>query len=268
MIPDYHVHTYYSGDCEVPVKEHIERAITLGMKEICFTDHTDFDYPPENGTNIFLFNVSKYFNELLSLKDAYKDRIRIKIGIELGLNPVNKEPNRRLINSHNFDFIIGSSHIIDGMDPYYPDFWNNRNPDDVIARYFNAILTNVKDNNDYDVYGHLDYIRRYVPDKDYVFNPADFSHITDEILKTIIESGHGIELNTRGLSYGDSHFAPTIKLLKRYRELGGEILTVGSDAHYSKNLGFEFNRVEQMIKDCGFKYITVFSQRKPEFIPL
>lgn len=265
MLPDYHVHTYYSGDCDVPIKEHIKKAISSGMKEICFTDHTDYDYPPENGVNIFEFNVNDYFNELMELKNRYADKISIKIGIELGLNPCNVSKNRLLTDGHDFDFVIGSSHIIDGKDPYYESFWENRNPDDVIYDYFMAILTNVKNDSNYDVYGHLDYIRRYVPSKEYVFDEYKFKDITDEILKTIIQTGHGIELNTRGLSYGSRHFAPTINLLKAYHNAGGEILTIGSDSHVSDTLGYKFDYAKEIIKDCGFRYITGFCQRKPEF---
>ena len=168
MISDYHVHTYFSSDCEVSPREHISKAIACGMSEICFTDHMDYDYPLENGKEMFRLDVDAYFNELRALKEEFSDKIHIKIGIELGLNPSIEPDNRALVHKYPFDFVIGSSHMVDGMDPYYPKFWDGRDSSNAIHDYYKAILRNVTTYDDYDVYGHLDYIRRYIKDKDYV----------------------------------------------------------------------------------------------------
>lgn len=268
MISDYHVHTHFSSDCEVSPRDHISKAIECGMSEICFTDHMDYDYPLENGKEMFRLDVDAYFNELRALKEEFSDRIHIKIGIELGLNPSIEPDNRALVHKYPFDFVIGSSHMVDGMDPYYPKFWDGRDSSNTIHDYYKAILRNVTTYDDYDVYGHLDYIRRYVKDKDYVYVDDDFYDITEMILKNIIAKGHGIELNTRGLSNGITYFVPTITILKRYRELGGEIVTVGSDAHYVKSLGYAFRTARDILVNTGFKYVASFEDRSPSFIPL
>ena len=268
MIADYHIHTHFSSDCDVNPEDHIKKAIEEGMTEICFTDHMDYDYPEENGKTMFILDTDSYFEELKSLKIKYTDLIRIKIGIELGLNPSNEEKNSALVKSYPFDFVIGSSHIVNGMDPYYPEYWNNRDTKDAIMDYYKAILRNVTTYDDYDVYGHLDYIRRYVKDKDYVYIDDDFYDITEMILKNIIAKGHGIELNTRGLANGVTHFVPTISLLKRYKELGGEIVTVGSDSHFTKSLGYAFRTAKDILINTGFKYVTTFEDRIPTFAPL
>lgn len=268
MISDYHVHTYFSSDSEVNPREHIAKAISNGMSEICFTDHMDYDYPKEDGKDMFKLDVDAYFNEMRALREEFADKIHIKIGIELGLNPSIEPDNRALVHKYPFDFVIGSSHMVDGIDPYYPEFWEGRDSRDAIHDYYKAILRNVTTYDDYDVYGHLDYIRRYVKDKDYVYVDDDFYDITDMILKNIIAKGHGIELNTRGLSNGITFFIPTITLLKRYRELGGEIVTVGSDAHYVKSLGYAFRTAKDILVNTGFRYVTSFEDRSPSFIPL
>lgn len=268
MIADYHVHTYFSSDCKVNPREYIQKAIDEGMKEICFTDHMDYDYPDENGLAMFKLDTESYFKELRQLRAEYFDSIKIKIGIELGLNPVNEEKNRALADAYPFDFVIGSSHIVDGKDPYYPEFWSFRNTKEAIMDYYKAVLRNVTTYDDYDVYGHLDYVRRYVKDKDYVYVDEDFYDITDMILKNIIAKGHGIELNTKGLSNGLTYFVPTISLLKRYKELGGEIVTVGSDAHYTKSLGYAFKTARYILINTGFKYVATFEDRTPTFAPL
>lgn len=268
MLADYHVHTHFSTDSEVLPHDHITKAISLGMKEICFTDHTDFDYPPENGSPVFVFEPENYFTELRALQEQYADQIKIKIGVEMGLNPSILQKNLDFAKSHAFDFIIGSSHIVDGHDPFYPAYWDDITPREGITKYFEAILRNVREDNDYNVYGHLDYIRRYVPDKNFVYEDHHYYEITEEILRTIIETGHGIELNTRGLAKGITEFIPTITLLKRYKALGGEILTIGSDAHFTKALGYGFKTASEILADTGFRYYTTFTERKPSFIEL
>lgn len=268
MIPDYHTHTHFSTDSEASAREHIETAIALGMPELCFTDHTDFDYPPENGETLFRFNPFDYFDEIGILKREYASKIKIKIGIELGLNPSIRDRNKALTIQIPFDFVIGSSHIVDGLDPYYPEYWEGITAKEGVEKYFNAILTNVKAGNDYDVYGHLDYVRRYIPQKNFLYNEFDYYEITEAIMKTIIENGHGIELNTRGLTYGENFFAPTINLIRRYHHMGGEIITVGSDAHFSENVGYSFKQASDILSEIGFKYITVFNNRKAQFLPL
>lgn len=268
MISDYHVHTFYSTDSEAMPEDHISKAIALGMQEICFTDHIDYDYPSKEGKTEFIFDPGKYFEELTALRERYFGMIKIKIGVELGLNPICDEPNKKLVSSYPFDFVIGSSHIIDGKDPYYPEFWQDRSPSECIVSYYEAILRNVTLYNDYDVYGHLDYIRRYVPNKSFVYTESDYSDILDMILKNIVAKGHGIELNTSELSNGLTHFIPTIAILKRYRELGGETVTVGSDAHITKNIGYAFATARDILLNTGFKYVASFERRTPTYMPL
>ncbi len=268
MINDFHIHTHFSSDCQVNPEEYVERAISLGMKEICFTDHVDFDYPKENGQEMFKVDVDRYFTELSELKSKYADNLKIKIGIEMGVNPSIYEQNKKFIEAHSFDFVIGSSHIVNGIDPYYPSYWENRPIDDGIMAYYEAILRNVTFYNDYDVYGHLDYVRRYVKDKSYVYNDSKFYDITEMILKNIISKGHGIELNTRGLQEGFTPYIPTIAILERYKQLGGEIVTIGSDSHKLRNLGYGFKTAKDILVNSGFKYYTSFENRKPTFIPL
>ena len=268
MLSDFHIHTHFSSDCIVNPEEYIERAIHLGMKEICFTDHVDFDYPDDDGKPMFKVDTDNYFKELNELKKKYAENIKIKIGIELGVNPSIYQKNIDYVTQYPFDFVIGSSHIINGIDPYFPSYWENRPIDEGIMDYYEAILQNVTFFNDYDVYGHLDYVRRYVRDKSYVYNDAKFYDIIEMILKNIISKGHGIELNTRGLQEGFTPYIPTIAILERYKQLGGEIITIGSDSHKLRNLGYGFKTAKDILTNAGFKYYTTFEDRKPTFIPL
>ena len=268
MFGDYHIHTHFSSDSEASPSEYIEKAISMGMKELYFTDHMDFDYPYEDGKAMFQLDADAYFKELLELKEQYRDRIKVKIGVELGLGSAVNARNSEFSKKYDFDFVIGSSLMVGGIDPYYPAYWENRTVKEAIMTYFENVLRNVTSYKDYDVYGHLDYIRRYVPDKPYVYVDDDFYEITDMILKNIISNGKGIELNTRGLSNGITYYIPTITLLRRFKKLGGEIVTVGSDAHFNKDFGYAFKTAKDILINTGFKYITTFENRTPSFVPL
>ena len=263
---DYHIHTRYSSDSSEEPENIIRHAIESGLAEICFTDHMDLDYPytTEYENPAFVFDTEAYYKELSALRDKYAGDIKIKIGVELGLIPYLKERNKVVADSVPFDFIIGSTHQIDGKDPYYPGFWAGRDCDDVVNEYFMLTYDNVRTYSDYDVYGHLDYITRYAPDKAYQFDYRRHSEIIDCTLKEIIHTGHGIEINTSPLNKGLSHANPCPEIVKRYRELGGEIITIGSDAHAAGNVGGHFNAARDMLLSSGFKYYTVFTGRKKE----
>ena len=170
--------------------------------------------------------------------------------------------------AHRLDFIIGSTHLVDGSDPYYPSFWEHHSPKESICTYFENIYKSICCCDNFDVYGHLDYVVRYAPKKDADYQPADYKDLLDMILKKLIENGKGIEINTAGLRYGLKEANPCCFILKRYRELGGEILTTGSDAHKPQDMAFAFDIIVDLLKDCGFSYYTLFHQRKPEFIRL
>lgn len=268
-LSDYHIHSRFSSDSDESPEEIIRTAIALGLKEICFTDHMDLDYPEQDGKGnpLFVFDTEEYFDTLLPLKEKYRNRLTIRLGIELGLMPELSERNEAVARSCPFDFIIGSTHLVDGQDPYYPRFWEGRKTEEVIRHYFETTHENIKAYADYDVYGHLDYITRYVPDKAYRYDCHRFMEVIDAILKDIIHSGHGIELNTSPFGKGLSDPNPCREILLRYRELGGEIITLGSDAHEARNIGGGFDRARDILTDCGFKYYAVFTRRRPEFIP-
>lgn len=262
---DSHVHTRFSSDSEANPKDYIELAIKKGMKGICFTDHNDFDFPLEEGKVVFNLDFETYLKYMFELKEEYKDTFDIRIGLEQGLM---KSVARRVDEydkNKKLDFIIGSSHLVEGEDPYYPAFWEGRQVKETITKYYESTLENVKNCHNYDVYGHLDYIIRYAPNKDEDYNWMDYYDYFYEILKLLIYQGKGIEVNTSGLKSGLKNPNPDINIVKLYKELGGEIITIGSDSHSVEYLGYEFDRVYNMLKELGFKYYSVFKGRKAEF---
>lgn len=266
---DYHTHSFFSGDSMAPMEDMAKRALNLGLTHICFTEHYDPDYvylPGEEG--MFELNTDSYLYELIKLKNKYQGQIEIGFGVELGLQPHLKKLLALYARSYDFDFIIGSSHICNRKDPYYPEFFENRNEDEAHHEYFETVLESVKALPYFDVYGHLDYVVRYGPTKNDSYTYQKHADIFDKILNTLIDNEKGIELNTGGFRAGLNQPNPCMDILKRYRELGGEIITVGSDAHEPKDIAADFDKACDILKECGFGYYCVFQKRIPEYLRL
>ena len=266
MLWDTHLHTRYSGDSTAEPEDMVQAALQHGLDGICFTDHIDYDYPKE--PELFLFDMDAYQKELSELKEKYQKGLPICIGVELGLQPQAAEYNRQLLQNSILDFVIGSSHVVHGIDPYYPEYYEGKTEYEAYLEYFESILENIQAYDDFDVYGHIDYVVRYGPNKNADYSYRKYSDVIDEIFKQLISRGKGIELNTAGLKYGLGHPHPTEDALGRYRELGGEILTIGSDGHKPEHLAFDFKKVPSFLQDAGFRYYTVFRGRKAEFVKL
>ena len=266
MKADFHVHTSFSADSETAPEAMIERAIELGMKTICFTDHEDYDFPRDHG--IFEIDKEAYFDKLGRLQEKYSKQLDILIGIEVGIQPQTGEHNSQLTKEYPFDFVLGSVHAIDGYDLYFGKIFEGRREEEAYRKTFEETMIDMKNNPDFDVLGHLDYIVRYGEMREQAYSYSRFSDIIDEILRYLITNGKGLEVNTAGWKYGLNFAHPHPEVLKRYRELGGEIITVGSDGHRPEHLAYDFHRVDELLKSCGFKYYTEFRQRKPYFCAL
>lgn len=264
MKADFHMHTSFSTDSQMSPEEVIKRAVELGLKTICITDHQDIDFP-EPG---FLVDFEKYFEVLPRLQEQYKEQIDVRIGVELGLQLHLKEQLEKIEKNYPFDFILGSIHVLDGVDPHCGGYFATRTDEAGFQEAFERTLDNIRYIKCFDVLGHMDYVVRYGHEKATHYSYQKYADVIDEILRTLIQDGKGLELNTAGLKYGIGFAHPHTDVLKRYRELGGEIITVGSDAHKPEHLAYEFAAAKEILKDAGFKYYTEFRQRKPYFCAL
>lgn len=264
---DYHLHSDFSSDSTAPMEDMIEKAIELGLTRICFTDHMDYDFPVTSGYT-FVFDPEEYFLKLTRLKEQYEGKIKVLMGIELGLQPHLGEQFQKLADNYPFDFMIGSTHLVNRLDPYLSEYWENRSKEEGVRAYFEEIIKNLKSNPCFLINGHLDYMIRYAPNTNKDFAYKDYAETIDTMLRSIIESGKGIEINTSGFKYGLSVPHPHTDILKRYKELGGELITIGSDAHKPEHLAFDFDRAENLLMDLGFHYYAVYEERKPILLPL
>lgn len=251
----------------------IQGAVHKQLTHLTLTDHMDLAYPgstPE--TPLFEFDPQSYFSALAPLKEACQSTLTLGIGIELGLRPGRTDLNaqmHRLLSNYPFDFVLGSVHLLGNEDPYYEDYWNARLPKDILHRYFNDMLVSLTEYDNFDSLGHLDYLIRYIPAgcgaKDYLY--SEYTEVLDEILKLLIHKNKALEINTAGLIKGLPCFHPKLEVLKRYLELGGELLTIGSDGHSPDAIATEFKKTEELLRSCNIKGYYVYKKRVPEFFP-
>ena len=267
LTADCHLHSSFSGDSDTPMEDMVLRGISLGLTHMCFTEHNDFDYPvsDETPSGHFEVNTDSYLFDFIKCREKYADRIKLLFGIELGLQPQLMRRNDIYAKSYDFDFIIGSSHVCNGHDPYYPPFYEGRSEEEAYREYFTSIIENTRKFSNFDVYGHLDYVVRYGPNADSDYSYDKYSDLFDTILRLLIDKGKGIEINTGGIKKGLRDLHPCTPVIRRYRELGGEIITVGSDAHDPGHIADAYDRAAEVLKSCGFRYYTVFEKRTPEF---
>ncbi|MBE5922477.1 MAG: histidinol-phosphatase HisJ family protein [Lachnospiraceae bacterium] len=266
MLCDFHLHSRFSGDCEAAPEAIVRQAVKLNMKAFCITDHLDMDFPGDLNFDLDQNAHFTYWKDMQAL--AKKDGLDVCIGMETGLEPYLSERLKAAVHKYPYDFIIGSSHLVHRQDPYYPEYFAGREEAAVYREYFESILENLKVCHDFDVYGHIDYIVRYGPNKNKFYSYEAYREIIDEILRILISLGKGIELNTGGFTSGLGMPNPCPEIIKRYRELGGEIITVGSDAHDAVKIGHHFTEAREILLDAGFRYYCIFKERKPVFLPV
>lgn len=267
---DIHMHSQYSGDSNEPTENMIQSAIQKGLNTICITEHMDIDYPvsPSTPEGLFTLDTDRYYPHLIELKNKYTDSIEVLLGVELGLQPHLASYHAEYVQKYPFDFVIGSEHTTNRKDPYYPSFYEGRSEYDAYSEYFQDIVTNLDFFRDIDTLGHLDYVVRYGPNANKNFTYSLYGDYIDAVLRILVDNGIGLEVNSSGYKYGLGAPNPCKDILLRYKEFGGSIITVGSDAHDAARIGADFDKVKSLLEECGFKYYCVFRSRKPEYIPL
>lgn len=266
IVCDFHLHSGFSEDSSSPMEEMVRAAAEKGLKILCFTEHYDLDYP--EGCGEFRPDMEAYVSRLFSLRETYRDRIQIRLGLELGMQSHLGEAYRRLAGSFPFDFLIASQHLVEGADPYYPEYWQGRREEEVYRSYFETVLCNIRSMEEFDTLGHLDYIVRYGPNRNRFYSFRAYEDVITPILQELIRRNKCLEVNTAGLKYGLGHPNPEEDVLRRYRELGGRRITIGSDAHKPEHIAWEFQKAEKILLDLGFTHYTVFQNRIPLELPL
>ena len=275
MLADYHVHTEFSDDSDYEMEEVVQDAIAMGLDEICFTDHVDYgiklDHGVEgttprlnpDGSPLRNADYPAYFEKIALMKEKYRGQITIRKGLEFGLEMCHLKEYQDLYDKYPMDFVIHSNHQVDDIEIFLPEFFEGKTQKEYNRYYYEEILRTVIAYKDYSVLGHLDAFNRYDPKGECPLE--DFVDLVYEILKIAIADGKGIELNTSNVRYGVKDLTPCVGILKIYRSLGGQIITIGSDSHAKEHLGFRIRESMQILKDLGYEYFCTYENMKPVF---
>lgn len=274
MFCDYHTHTEFSDDSLYDMEACVKDAIELGIKEICFTDHVDYgikkdwsegDIQYRNGEPIANVDYPQYFEKLNFVKEKYKDQITIKTGLEFGVQTHTIEKYKELYTKYDFDFIILSIHQVNDKEFWTYEFQKEYSEVEYYQAYYEEMYNVVQNFHDYSVLGHMDMLKRY-DEKDGYNAFQEHKDIITKILQYVIKDGKGIELNTSSIRYGLDDLMPSKDILKLYLELGGTILTIGSDSHSQNNLiNGHIEELKETLKEIGFQQFCTFNKMKPIF---
>ena len=273
MIIDYHIHTNYSDDCEYPMEEVVKDAISMGAKEICITDHTDYGVKTDwdSGEEVVYkagmarLNVDypRYYEEIIRLQNKYGDKITLKLGMEFGVQMHTMDRYENLFKKYPFDFIILSLHQVKDLEIWCKEFQEGKSWQEYNEQYYQEMFALVQNYKNYSVLGHIDFITRYDDNGIYPFEKV--KPIIEEILKTVIADGKGIEVNTSCYRYGLDDLTPSREILRLYRKLGGRIITIGSDSHKKEQLCIYIEKTMQELKKLGFAEYCTYENMKPVF---
>ncbi len=259
---DYHLHTNHSMDSKMTVDTLCQAAIKSGLDEICITDHTEFGHPdPESDKRPVMENL---FADVFVAREKYRN-LRIKVGIEIGDNPRCREEIRTWHAEQPLDFKLLSLHLIDDEDPYFPDFFQDRPQEIFYRRYVESKLESILawPKDEYDSMAHLGYCSKFAP-YPALRRPLRFHHAPDafrELFITLAENGKAMEINTSGYEKM-GEFIPDRELITRFKEYGGEFVTIGSDAHTPGRVGENLDLARELARACGFRYLLTYEQRK------
>jgi len=260
MLFDYHLHTHYSFDAEYNLMAMAAAAQEHGVDEICFTDHYETDL---GGGRYALPDWAAFAREY---EAGSPFPVRTKSGVEVGLLLEEGQPAKvsQALSGYDFDFIIASLHLLPDGDPYEPEFFTGRSRSEGFAHYMRALIKVLPLFESFSIVGHIDYPAKGCPYHDKMLRYSDCPDELDTLFKFLAQSGHGLEINTsvfRCLGRDELD----IDWLRRYRELGGEIVTIGSDAHMPEYVGYGFKPACAFLQKAGFKYVCTFAGLQPVF---
>ncbi len=270
---DTHMHTAFSGDCEIPPEIMLARGKELGLLGIVFTDHLDWDYPSDNPGefDLEIEDYLLYMGKLMELEAMSSPTTELRVGIELGLQPHLASRHKELIKALPIDYTIGSIHTVNHKDPYYDYYFEGRNAKEAYKEYFECALENLEAFSDIDSLGHLDYVvrygKRFFGEEKGSCPLSDHKDIIEAIYQFIIHHNIALEVNTGAYRTGLREPNPSFEFLKFYKECGGKLITLGADAHKPEHVGLHFDKIADELTDLGFHEYAIFKQHEMQLLP-
>ena len=264
--PDYHVHTRFSSDSETEMATACKMAVARGVREIAFVEHVDFE-PLDAWAGYF--QPAAYVAEIERCRRMYGDVLIIRTGVEASEGHAHQDQMAALLGAYAFDFVLGALHWVKGRLAMDAPYFAGRTVHEGLQAYFEE-LVHLAAEADYDVLAHFDIVRRavYRFTSSKTLDYAPYEEMIRHILRIVVERGKGLEINTATHRRGMGDPNPTLEVLRWYRELGGEVLTLGSDAHTASAIGSCFDVALDMARAAGFTRLATFEQRQIRWISI
>ncbi len=261
LMMDYHLHSRFSKDGESSIDELCRAAREKGVSHVAITDHHDID-----NVKWEIDDLGGYAAEIRRMRPLYPD-IGIAAGIEMDYRPETWEKARGIPQRLGLDFALLSLHFIDGVDPYLPEFFESRTQREGYTLYLERMAGMIRATEGPWVLSHLTYVSKFARFRNTQLRYIDYKDQLEEILRLAVGKGYGLEVNASGIK-NNAGPLPDTGVLKRFRELGGEAVTVGSDAHSAENLGRWTAEATEAVREAGFRYLAVYRDLKPQFIKI
>ncbi len=264
-IIDMHTHTDNSPDGHHSAMYLCEQADMAGLRAIAFTDHVEVDFYKQDSFD----RVARHsFFEATKARSAFMGKLLVCLGVELGQPMYDVKTAEEIISALPYDIVIGSVHNLNGVKDFCFLDYAEHDVDSLLTEYFDELIK-LAQWGKFDTLAHLTYPLRYICGEHGI--PVDMSKYkgqVDEILSALVKNRKALEINTSGLRQKIGKTMPEEDIVRRFKELGGEMITVGSDAHYAKDLGAGIREGMEIAKRCGFDSVTLFQNRTPIQIPI
>ena len=257
---DYQVHSYRSHDGQASIEEQCLRAVELGLDEIGFSEHKDFN--PEDPV-VGHFDYDRYAEEIAAARERFHGALTIRMGVEIDYQDWFEDEISGFLEQHPFDFVIGSVHYIDRLTVMSPEYLQGRSIETAYSDYFLGVMASVKSGL-IDIVGHLEYAKRRGVPALGPFDASPYREHVSEIYAEMISRGVALEINSAGLRQGTGGPYPCREHVELYRAVGGRLLTFGSDAHHPDDLASDYPEVLAMAEAAGFDVMTVWENRRPK----
>ena len=271
---DTHNHSQFSFDGKkTTVQASALSAYEKGLAGICFTEHYDFFVPQDECCTETIqpqdFDIIGQQAEIDRVQSLYTDGFKVLKGIEVGMSEESREKAAEVMSANSFDQIIASVHYLENSDPYYGGYFKGKDCRQAYGNYLETIYKEAVTLKDFDIIGHYDYVARYAPYPEASITYKEFSDIFDSIFRYLIENGKGLEINTKSCTGSKGRKTPTdLDVLLRYKELGGEIISLGSDSHSAIYVGEGFKETAEMLRSLGFRWSSHYEKRQLVQLPL
>lgn len=261
MRMDYHLHSFFSGDGQSTVEEICRAAVERGFTHIAITDHHDIGNPVYE-----MKDLDGYVKEIGRCRALFP-MLDIAMGMEMDYRQETWEQMKKIPARLGLDFALLSLHFLDGVDPYLPEYFEGRTQREGYLLYLERLCDMITATEGPWVLGHITYVSKFARFPDPMMRYGEYAEELDRVLSLAIEKGYGLEVNASGLK-NCAGLLPNLDILRRYRELGGRIITLGSDAHCAADLGRWISEAAEAVKAAGFEHVAVYRDLKPRFAPL